>query len=95
MEYAETLLDRYEKVCRLAEAGVGGERTNAETQRARMQDRYPGIDYQAKLRERQRIEREEPELGPYDAARDSFGGAGRWQRRSNAQTLRLTCCGAC
>ena len=84
MEYADSLIDRYDKVCRLAEGGVGGERSNAETQRSRMQDRYPGINYQSQLRARQTMEEEHPELGAYDPARDSFGGGGsRWQRWGN------------
>ena len=76
MQYSEQLLDRYEKVATLAKRGEGGERTNAANNLERMEGKYPGISYQARLRTTQRQKSDHPTPGPYDASNGAFGGAG-------------------
>lgn len=77
MQYAEQLLDRYEKVDRLAQAGMDGEKKNAAKLRTQMQDKYPGIDYQARLRQQQKeeAERAQADSNGVGAADGNFGGA--------------------
>ncbi len=86
MQYSEQLLDRYEKVVKLAERGEGGERSNADRQRQRMEGKYPGISYQFQVRDTKRREGERPTPGPFDASNGAFGGAGSrestWSRWS-------------
>ena len=86
MQYAEQLLDRYQKVTRLAERGKDGEKTNATKLRLQMQEKYPGIDYQSQLRERQQEDHDRASKdarGP-SPANGNFGGAyqqeQRWQK---------------
>jgi len=73
MQYSEQLLDRYKKVASLAERGEAGERTNAEKAQQRMEGKYPGISYQAKLRDTQA--KSHPTPGPFEASNGAFGGA--------------------
>lgn len=84
MQYSEQLLDRYSKVARLAQGGLDGEKDNALRQQTKMESKYPGINYQSQLRDRQQAEKSRPNLGPTDAAADTFGGAfrndERWKR---------------
>jgi len=83
MQYAEQLLEKYTKVARLAEQGAQGEKDNALRLRQKMQDKYPGIDYQSQVRERQR---EDSERAASDArggggvSNGNFGQADRWSR---------------
>ena len=81
MQYSEQLLDRYAKVDKLAEGGMDGEKDNASRLRSQMQSKYPGIDYQSRLRLKQQAEKERSDLGPMDSARDTFGGGFRNEER--------------
>jgi hypothetical protein len=56
MEYAESILERYQKVSVLVERGVGGEKENAKRTQARMQSQYPGIHSQSSSKQRGRPE---------------------------------------
>jgi hypothetical protein len=81
MQYTEQLLDRYSKVTRLAQGGLEGEKDNAIRQQTKMESKYPGINYQSQLRDRQQAEKQRPDLGPTDAAADTFGGAFQQDQR--------------
>jgi hypothetical protein len=78
MEYAPTLLDRYKKVASLAERGEAGERDNAERQREKLEKKYPGISYQAQLRDKQEKEQAYRGPGAFDASNTE-----RWKRWGN------------
>ena len=88
MQYSERILDRYAKVDKLAKGGMDGEKTNATKLRNQMKDKYPGIDYQAQLRERQEKDKAQAASdarGPA-ASNGNFGGAyhreARWSKWS-------------
>lgn len=86
MQYAEQLLDKYQKVALLAERGDAGEKANATRLKTKMESKYPGIGYQSQLRARQQEERERAKQDSHGAGNSNgnFGGAyqqePRWQK---------------
>lgn len=82
MQYAEQLLEKYSKVARLAERGAQGEKENATRLREKMQSKYPGIDYQSQVREREQADKERAASDAKGAgmSNGNFGQGNRWSR---------------
>lgn len=47
MGYAENIIERYKKICALAEKGAEGEADNAKRMKAKMETKHPGIEKEA------------------------------------------------
>jgi hypothetical protein len=47
MGYAENIIERYKKICALAEHGTEGEADNAKRMKVKMENKHPGINEQA------------------------------------------------